>query len=299
MAEFTKQHLFVDRLKSGKKEYFDDLYNYYYYIALKQYNKYSGKEKEKAKELAEDILKKAITEFVERANPGEMYNISKFITDKYKRFDIKLKNSLQDSLSDLEVKAYQGDYQARIELFNKYNYLIKKFASQCFEEILSFVSIDNSNLENNSCLDDNYPNYLFSKEDINQEFSIKAWKAINHYYNDKLEITYLSQYLSNELNIFKCYIFRKIKQFLENNSNEKNIYRYNNEFENIFSNIEDEECLDIIESKLRGTHKNIFQKLREGKSYMEIANELGISKSMVSQCMINSKNIIKRNGIKR
>ena len=52
MGEFTKQHLFVDRLKSGKLEYFEDLYNYYYYIAEKHYNKYEDEKKTKAKNLA-------------------------------------------------------------------------------------------------------------------------------------------------------------------------------------------------------------------------------------------------------
>ena len=59
MGEFTKQHLFVDRLKSGKLEYFEDLYNYYYYIAEKHYNKYEDEKKIKAKNLAEEILTNA------------------------------------------------------------------------------------------------------------------------------------------------------------------------------------------------------------------------------------------------
>ena len=299
MGEFTKQHLFVDRLKSGKLEYFEDLYNYYYYIAEKHYNKYEDEKKIKAKNLAEEILTNAIIEYVKIVVPGSIYKISGFIYNKFQGFDKKLEEI--PSLFDLEMLAYKGNRQAKIDILNRYKYLVDRFVLRLLNKINDFYNECIKTVDDYAYLDDdfNYPNNIVSIDDVYQDYYLKIWISINNYYDQKLETNYLSQYLSYRLNSFTDSYFKLIKnKFLE--KSEEN----NEDIDSYFSEVcidflENKDISDKIESFLPGNLQIAYHELRKGKTYQRVADELKISKTRVGQCISTAKEIVKRKGIKR
>lgn len=299
MGKFTKQHLFVDRLKSGKLEYFEDLYNYYYYIAEKHYNKYEDEKKIKAKNLAEEILTNAIIEYVKIVVPGSSYKISRFIHNKFQGFDKKLEEI--PSLFDLEMLAYKGNRQAKIDILNRYKYLVDRFVLRLLNKINDFYNECIKKVDDYAYLDDdfNYPNNIVSIDDVYQDYYLKIWISINNYYDQKLETNYLSQYLSYRLNSFTDSYFKIIKnKFLEKSEeNSEDIDSYFSEV--CIDLLENKDINDKIESFLPGNLQIAYHELRKGKTYQQVADELKISKSRVGQCISTAKEIVKRKGIKR
>ena len=299
MGEFTKQHLFVDRLKSGKLEYFEDLYNYYYYIAEKHYNKYEDEKKIKAKNLAEEILTNAIIEYVKIVVPGSIYKISGFIYNKFQGFDKKLEEI--PSLFDLEMLAYKGNRQAKIDILNRYKYLVDRFVLRLLNKINDFYNECIKTLDDYAYLDDdfNYPNNIVSIDDVYQDYYLKIWISINNYYDQKLETNYLSQYLSYRLNSFTDSYFKIIKnKFLEKSEeNSEDIDSYFSEV--CIDFLENKDISDKIESFLSGNLQIAYHELRKGKTYQRVADDLKISKTRVGQCISTAKEIVKRKGIKR
>ena len=299
MGEFTKQHLFVDRLKSGKLEYFEDLYNYYYYIAEKHYNKYEDEKKIKAKNLAEEILTNAIIEYVKIVVPGSIYKISGFIYNKFQGFDKKLEEI--PSLFDLEMLAYKGNRQAKIDILNRYKYLVDRFVLRLLNKINDFYNECIKTVDDYAYLDDdfNYPNNIVSIDDVYQDYYLKIWISINNYYDQKLETNYLSQYLSYRLNSFTDSYFKLIKnKFLEKSEeNSEDIDSYFSEV--CIDLLENKDINDKIESFLPGNLQIAYHELRKGKTYQQVADELKISKTRVGQCISTAKEIVKRKGIKR
>ena len=299
MGEFTKQHLFVDRLKSGKLEYFEDLYNYYYYIAEKHYNKYEDEKKIKAKNLAEEILTNAIIEYVKIVVPGSIYKISGFIYNKFQGFDKKLEEI--PSLFDLEMLAYKGNRQAKIDILNRYKYLVDRFVLRLLNKINDFYNECIKTLDDYAYLDDdfNYPNNIVSIDDVYQDYYLKIWISINNYYDQKLETNYLSQYLSYRLNSFTDSYFKIIKnKFLEKSEeNSEDIDSYFSEV--CIDLLENKDINDKIESFLPGNLQIAYHELRKGKTYQRVADDLKISKTRVGQCISTAKEIVKRKGIKR
>ena len=299
MGEFTKQHLFVDRLKSGKLEYFEDLYNYYYYIAEKHYNKYEDEKKIKAKNLAEEILTNAIIEYVKIVVPGSIYKISGFIYNKFQGFDKKLEEI--PSLFDLEMLAYKGNRQAKIDILNRYKYLVDRFVLRLLNKINDFYNECIKTVDDYAYLDDdfNYPNNIVSIDDVYQDYYLKIWISINNYYDQKLETNYLSQYLSYRLNSFTDSYFKIIKnKFLEKSEeNSEDIDSYFSEV--CIDLLENKDINDKIESFLPGNLQIAYHELRKGKTYQQVADELKISKTRVGQCISTAKEIVKRKGIKR
>ena len=299
MGEFTKQHLFVDRLKSGKLEYFEDLYNNYYYIAEKHYNKYEDEKKIKAKNLAEKILTNAIIEYVKIVVPGSIYKISGFIYNKFQGFDKKLEEI--PSLFDLEMLAYKGNRQAKIDILNRYKYLVDRYVLRLLNKINDFYNECIKTIDDYAYLDDdfNYPNNIVSIDDVYQDYYLKIWISINNYYDKKLETNYLSQYLSYRLNSFTDSYFKIIKnQFLE--KSEEN----NEDIDSYFSEVcidflENKDISDKIESFLPGNLQIAYHELRKGKTYQQVADELKISKTRVGQCISTAKEVVKIKGIKR
>lgn len=299
MGEFTKQHLFVDRLKSGKLEYFEDLYNYYYYIAEKHYNKYEDEKKTKAKNLAEEILTNAIIEYVKIVVPGSIYKISGFIYNKFQGFDKKLEEI--PSLFDLEMLAYKGNRQAKIDILNRYKYLVDRFVLRLLNKINDFYNECIKTVDDYAYLDDdfNYPNNIVSIDDVYQDYYLKIWISINNYYDQKLETNYLSQYLSYRLNSFTDSYFKIIKnKFLEKSEeNSEDIDSYFSEV--CIDLLENKDINDKIESFLPGNLQIAYHELRKGKTYQRVADDLKISKTRVGQCISTAKEIVKRKGIKR
>ena len=299
MGEFTKQHLFVDRLKSGKLEYFEDLYNYYYYIAEKHYNKYEDEKKTKAKNLAEEILTNAIIEYVKIVVPGSIYKISGFIYNKFQGFDKKLEEI--PSLFDLEMLAYKGNRQAKIDILNRYKYLVDRFVLRLLNKINDFYNECIKKVDDYAYLDDdfNYPNNIVSIDDVYQDYYLKIWISINNFYDKKLETNYLSQYLSYRLNSFTDSYFKIIKnKFLEKSEeNSEDIDSYFSEV--CIDLLENKDINDKIESFLPGNLQIAYHELRKGKTYQRVADELKISKTRVGQCISTAKEIVKRKGIKR
>lgn len=299
MGEFTKQHLFVDRLKSGKLEYFEDLYNYYYYIAEKHYNKYEDEKKIKAKNLAEEILTNAIIEYVKIVVPGSIYKISGFIYNKFQGFDKKLEE--MPSLFDLEMLAYKGNRQAKIDILNRYKYLVDRFVLRLLNKINDFYNECIKTVDDYAYLDDdfNYPNNIVSIDDVYQDYYLKIWISINNYYDQKLETNYLSQYLSYRLNSFTDSYFKIIKnKFLEKSEeNSEDIDSYFSEV--CIDLLENKDINDKIESFLPGNLQIAYHELRKGKTYQQVADELKISKTRVGQCISTAKEIVKIKGIKR
>lgn len=299
MGEFTKQHLFVDRLKSGKLEYFEDLYNYYYYIAEKHYNKYEDEKKIKAKNLAEEILTNAIIEYVKIVVPGSIYKISGFIYNKFQGFDKKLEEI--PSLFDLEMLAYKGNRQAKIDILNRYKYLVDRFVLRLLNKINDFYNECIKTVDDYAYLDDdfNYPNNIVSIDDVYQDYYLKIWISINNYYDQKLETNYLSQYLSYRLNSFTDSYFKIIKnKFLEKSEeNSEDIDSYFSEV--CIDLLENKDINDKIESFLPGNLQIAYHELRKGKTYQRVADDLKISKTRVGQCISTAKEIVKRKGIKR
>ena len=299
MGEFTKQHLFVDRLKSGKLEYFEDLYNYYYYIAEKHYNKYEDEKKIKAKNLAEEILTNAIIEYVKIVVPGSIYKISGFIYNKFQGFDKKLEEI--PSLFDLEMLAYKGNRQAKIDILNRYKYLVDRFVLRLLNKINDFYNECIKTVDDYAYLDDdfNYPNNIVSIDDVYQDYYLKIWISINNFYDKKLETNYLSQYLSYRLNSFTDSYFKIIKnKFLEKSEeNSEDIDSYFSEV--CIDLLENKDINDKIESFLPGNLQIAYHGLRKGKTYQRVADDLKISKTRVGQCISTAKEIVKRKGIKR
>lgn len=299
MGEFTKQHLFVDRLKSGKLEYFEDLYNYYYYIAEKHYNKYEDEKKIKAKNLAEEILTNAIIEYVKIVVPGSIYKISGFIYNKFQGFDKKLEEI--PSLFDLEMLAYKGNRQAKIDILNRYKYLVDRFVLRLLNKINDFYNECIKTVDDYAYLDDdfNYPNNIVSIDDVYQDYYLKIWISINNFYDKKLETNYLSQYLSYRLNSFTDSYFKIIKnKFLEKSEeNSEDIDSYFSEV--CIDLLENKDINDKIESFLPGNLQIAYHELRKGKTYQRVADDLKISKTRVGQCISTAKEIVKRKGIKR
>lgn len=299
MGEFTKQHLFVDRLKSGKLEYFEDLYNYYYYIAEKHYNKYEDEKKIKAKNLAEEILTNAIIEYVKIVVPGSIYKISGFIYNKFQGFDKKLEEI--PSLFDLEMLAYKGNRQAKIDILNRYKYLVDRFVLRLLNKINDFYNECIKTVDDYAYLDDdfNYPNNIVSIDDVYQDYYLKIWISINNYYDQKLETNYLSQYLSYRLNSFTDSYFKLIKnKFLEKSEeNSEDIDSYFSEV--CIDLLENKDINDKIESFLPGNLQIAYHELRKGKTYQRVADDLKISKTRVGQCISTAKEIVKRKEIKR
>ena len=299
MGKFTKQHLFVDRLKSGKLEYFEDLYNYYYYIAEKHYNKYEDEKKIKAKNLAEEILTNAIIEYVKIVVPGSIYKISGFIYNKFQGFDKKLEEI--PSLFDLEMLAYKGNRQAKIDILNRYKYLVDRFVLRLLNKINDFYNECIKTVDDYAYLDDdfNYPNNIVSIDDVYQDYYLEIWISINNFYDKKLETNYLSQYLSYRLNSFTDSYFKIIKnKFLEKSEeNSEDIDSYFSEV--CIDLLENKDINDKIESFLPGNLQIAYHELRKGKTYQRVADELKISKTRVGQCISTAKEIVKRKGIKR
>ena len=299
MGEFTKQHLFVDRLKSGKLEYFEDLYNYYYYIAEKHYNKYEDEKKIKAKNLAEEILTNAIIEYVKIVVPGSIYKISGFIYNKFQGFDKKLEEI--PSLFDLEMLAYKGNRQAKTDILNRYKYLMDRYVLRLLNKINDFYNECIKTVDDYAYLDDdfNYPNNIVSIDDVYQDYYLKIWISINNFYDKKLETNYLSQYLSYRLNSFTDSYFKLIKnKFLEKSEeNSEDIDSYFSEV--CIDLLENKDINDKIESFLPGNLQIAYHELRKGKTYQRVADELKISKTRVGQCISTAKEIVKRKGIKR
>ena len=280
-------------------EYFEDLYNYYYYIAEKHYNKYEDEKKIKAKNLAEEILTNAIIEYVKIVVPGSIYKISGFIYNKFQGFDKKLEEI--PSLFDLEMLAYKGNRQAKIDILNRYKYLVDRFVLRLLNKINDFYNECIKTVDDYAYLDDdfNYPNNIVSIDDVYQDYYLKIWISINNFYDKKLETNYLSQYLSYRLNSFTDSYFKIIKnKFLEKSEeNSEDIDSYFSEV--CIDLLENKDINDKIESFLPGNLQIAYHELRKGKTYQRVADDLKISKTRVGQCISTAKEIVKRKGIKR
>lgn len=295
MADFTVQHLLIDRLKSGRLEYAEDLYNHYYYIASKYYKKYDGNEKVQAKKLAEEILKRAILEFAENSLDDD-YKLSRYIFNKFQHFDRKVVK-----ISDFrktEQLAYNKDLNVREKILKKYQDVI----NECIECIYNFyceyikmimkINGDFSYLDEDFKIEENF----FNKEDIIQEAYLYAWELINRYYDKDSNKAYFCGYLSTELKRFYKRKTDEIKSLFKSQLTEDIKMDYY-DFEYYLNKFEEQDIINQVENMLSGNDKQIFKLAFSGYSYADAAKILNITRSRAQQTSNKVLKLVKEKGL--
>lgn len=287
-------YLFIDRLQEGKLEYAEDLYNKYYYIALKYYGKYEDENREKAKKLASEILKEAILEFV-KVRKNDDYNISRYIHGKFQHFDGKICQI--SKRKQLENQAYNKDVDARVKIMIKN----QKIINECIEEIYQFY-IEYSKFimgckDNFSYLDDDFEfcDNLVSKDDLIQETYLHAWKLINNYYDKDDNQIYFSIYFNNNMKNFCVRRMRTIKKvFNFELMPDIQIDYYDEGY--YLQDLEEKDIINKIEKELTGNLKEVFKLVFKGYSYKESADILNITRSRAQQINDKVLEIVNRKG---
>ena len=151
---------------------------------------------------------------------------------------------------------------------------------------------DYSYLDNDFNLDNNF----ILKDDVIQEFYLFSWELLNNYYDNKNYDTKISTYLFNRLSWFYDIKIEKVKESMKIEYKDDLDYKiYDNQMD--FKQIERTEFLDLIEGSLENTLKLVFQKIRLGYSYSEIASILGISRSRAQHVKYKVLEIVKRKGL--
>lgn len=278
-GEYTIQHIFVDRVKSGKIEYFNDLYNKYYYIVDKFCKKYDGELKNRAVLIAEDILKNAILEFCEKQEVGCTYYISSFIYNKFQSFDNKVVKL--PPLKNIEQRAYNNDHQARLEILRRYKNTINKYINIFIDSIYELYEQRMQHLDDYSYLDEDFefPEYIINEQDVIQDYYTYTWRVLSEYYNSKTIKCTFTQCLHSYL---KHYTKKRVKDF--NTS-------FNNFSENLenqtvpdflqaqqLERIEDKHMLEALKCMLNDKEKTVCDGVYSGLTYEEIGKQLGTSR---------------------
>lgn len=295
-GEYTIQHILVDRVKSGKIEYFNDLYNKYYYIVDKFCKKYDGELKNRAVLIAEDILKNAILEFCEKQDVGCTYHISRFIHNKFQCFDNKVVKPI--SWKNIEQLAYNNDHQARLEILGRYKNTINKYINIFIDSIYELYEQRMQSLDDYSYLDEcfEFPEYIINEQDIIQDYYTYTWSVLSGYYNSKISYCTFIQCLHKYLNL---YTKKRIKDF----NVSFNSFSENLENQTVpdflqakqLERIEDKHMLEALKCMLTDKEKTVCDGVYSGLTYEEIGKQLGTSRQRAHLIM---KKIGKKVGVK-
>lgn len=295
-GKFTLQHILVDRVKSGKTEYFNDLYNNYYYIVDKFCKKYDGELKNRAVSIAEDILKNAILEFCEKQEVGGTYEISRFIHNKFQRFDNKVVKPTP--LNQIEQLSYNNDYQARLEILRRGKNTINQYINIYIDSVYDWYEKRMQSLDDYSYLDEDFefPEYIINEQDIIQDYYTYAWSILNGYYNSKPVNYSFIQLLHSNLNRYTKKRFKDFSASFDNFSeNLENQTVPDLLQDRELERIEDKNMLEVLKGRLDDKEKVVWDGIYSGLTYEEIGQQLKTSRQNAHLIM---KRIGKKVGIK-
>lgn len=288
MPKIKRVRQLVDEIRNGDAS-LEELINYYSYISKKYCYKYEGKVKKQAEKIANEMLRNAIKDFIEK---DEKYNISHFIHSRFQRFDKKM-SGYEDgveikTLSELEELAYEGAIDARVEIFNRNNNLIKKVANSIFQDYLNRLKEEMNKKDDYSYLDKDYsylnknliyPNNIIEYNDIIQLCYIYSWDVLNNYYNkkeNKEKKIFFSSRLGTKLERYKETFFKNNLCF------ENDCIFYDSEIDYVLvdkiEKMELEEMKASIRDNLNPKFKMVFDFVFSGYSYTDASKFLGVTR---------------------
>lgn len=307
MPKIKRVRQLVDEIRNGDAS-LEELINYYSYISKKYCCKYEGEVKKQAEKIANEMLRKAIKDCIER---DEKYNISHFIHSRFQRFDKKM-SGYDDgveikTLSELEELAYEGAIDARVEIFNRNNNLIKKVANSIFQDYLNKLKEKMNKKDDYSYLDKDYsylnenliyPNNIIEYNDIIQLCYAYSWDVLNNYYNkkeNKEKKIFFSSHLGTKLEWYKGTFFKNNLCF------ENDCIFYDSEIDYVLvdkiEKMELEEMKASIRDNLNPKFKIVFDFVFSGCSYTDAAKYLGVTRKDTQRLKNKVLKIVRKNNI--
>lgn len=282
------------------------LYSRLYYKVERKLKDYEGKKYEKAKLLAENILKQSIEEYV---SSNFSYDILHYIDNKFRNFDKKLFS--ENIFSSLEKKAYQQDNEARKKLFAMYKETLDSKLNNLDDEVkkvyYKYLVLDMKSKDDFSYLDDDFkfiiPNNLYDKDNLFQEYYLFIWNALNQFYTGKYQIDYFSTYinrkLSYHLDVKLEKITKKIIDYFKYSETfiDVNLLYSQDYFIKMNNVMETKDVIKVIEGCLGEKERNYWDIIQEREFYQEINNEYKMARSTTYLRKEQIKQLTKKNKI--
>ena len=248
------------------EEIIDYLYEYYHYIVDKLYEVNSEDIK---KEDFENHLKDILIKYVERESTDN--NISRYIHNKMRLFIFKNKRNKKN---ELLKRAFENDYSARSEIFTNYIYRMDEKAIELYNEYLNNQTI-------------------ISIDDIKQMIYLDMWNFINKYFDSKSENDSFGMWFDLSLSRTNIKVTNYLKNQNQNNSLD-NLY-YNDTY--FIERVESKEMYRIIEKELPAKFKIVLNLLKDGYTYKEASQVIGVTGSRVGQINDKIKKIVKKKNL--
>lgn len=291
-------HSIKELVNKAKEEklYEEILFSRLYYKIEKKLKDYKGKKYEKAKQLAENILKQAIDEYI---LSDFTYDISHYIDNKFQKFDKKL--SEEFIFANLEKKAYQGDNEAQKNLFKIYKKTLDAKLQMLDEKVKNvyykYLILDMESKDDFSYLDDDFeftiPNNLYDKDNLFQVYYMFVWDKLNQFYTGKYQINYFSTYinrnLSYHLDVELEEITKKIIDYFKYSENfiDVNLLYFQDYFVKMNNTMELKDLIKVIEFYLGEKEKMYLDSIKEKHFYQGINNSYKIARS--TACLRRNK----------
>ena len=256
-----------DILKSeySDKQIVELLYNHYYYMVDDFFNNYKGKIDKKE---IDEYFKETITKYIFNTNHElKAYKyIYMYIYHFCKRYD-QMKNSKEKT--ETFVKAFNGDNEARSKIFMSYVEAIDDRAKEIY---MNFKKKGKSDI-------------LITLDDIKQIMYLYIWESINQFYNTDYTDSYYSTRFNTRLERITEYINKYINKLVSTEFGD--IERVNYSDSSFISSIENNDYLNNISLKLNDRYKFVLGYVRQGYTYEEIGDMLGITKQAAN--LLNEK----------
>lgn len=246
----------------------DYLYEYYHYIVDKFYEINS---KDINKKDFEEYLKDILIKYVERETTTTN-NISGYIHKKMHLFVCMQKRNKKN---ELVKRAFANDYSARCEIFTNYIYRMDEKAIELYNEYLNNQTI-------------------ISIDDIKQMIYLEMWNFINKYFDSKSENDSFGMWF--DLGLTRTNI--KVTNYLKNQ-------KQNNSLDNLYYSdiyfveaLEIKEIYETIEKELSEKFKIVLNLLKDGYTYKEASQVIGVTRSRIGQINDKIKEIVKKKDLK-
>ena len=157
-------------------ELIDNMYNHYYYIVDKVYERNNNSI---AKEVIDEKFKSAIIKYVLSSDHSlqptmYIYNYMYALENHFKYIEKK------NDKEELETNARNGDIDARTKIFMNY---ISKIDEKAEEIYINYKKLGNYD-------------FLITLDDIKQIMYLKIWRLLNDYYDKNATDKYFSIHLN-------------------------------------------------------------------------------------------------------
>lgn len=250
------------------------LYNHYYYIVDKIYERNN---KKIDRNFIDYKLKEILTQYV--CDVDNKVSPSKYIHDIMKRFENSYKHlELRKKEFELIIRAYAGDINARQQIFKNNIDKINKKAEEIYMKYNNKVQTE------------------LELDDIKQMMYLDIWIFENRFYDKENKGDYFSVALMNQLN----YLCTKLDKYINKKNNISFIdiekVKYSDSY--FINSLENKETLDSISTFLSDKYKFVLGYLRQGYTYEYAASMVGLDRQSVNNIKKKIKKISKENDIK-